>query len=54
MGVPNRMRNIRVINGCSQLFFDLWGPDLGVGVRSALGVAGLPFNVSVEIEGTFL
>ena len=51
---PSFTEHPKVINGCSQLFFDLWGPDLGVGVRSALGVAGLPFNVSVEIEGTFL
>lgn len=43
-----------VINGCSQLFSDLWGNDCGVGVRSAYGVSGLPLDASVEIEGAFL
>ena len=42
------------INGCSELFRDLWGPDFGVGARSAVGVQSLPANVSVEIEGAFL
>ena len=44
----------QVLNGCSQLFYDLWGGDRGVGVRSAFGVSGLPFGASVEIEGSFL
>ena len=44
----------QVLNGCSQLFYDLWGEDRGVGVRSAFGVSGLPFGASVEIEGSFL
>jgi enamine deaminase RidA (YjgF/YER057c/UK114 family) len=35
-----------VINGCSELFAEVWGPDRGVGVRSALGVP-------VEIEAVF-
>ncbi len=43
----------KVINGCSELFKDLWGEDAGVGVRSAFGVSGLPGNASVEIEGIF-
>ena len=43
-----------VINGCSQLFSDLWGNDCGVGVRSAYGVSGLPLDASVEIEAAFL
>ena len=43
----------QVINGCSELFRDLWGPDLGVGVRSAMGAGSLPGNVSVEIDGVF-
>ena len=43
----------KVINGCSELFREIWGEDLGVGVRSAFGVSGLPGNASVEIEGIF-
>jgi enamine deaminase RidA (YjgF/YER057c/UK114 family) len=40
-----------VINGCSELFKEIWGEDLGVGVRSAYGVSGLPGGAAVEIEG---
>ncbi len=42
-----------VINGCSQLFKDLFGDDCGVGTRSAFGVSGLPAGAMVEIEGVF-
>lgn len=41
-----------IMNGCSQLFADLWG-DNGIGVRSAVGMGSLPGNVTVEIEGIF-
>jgi enamine deaminase RidA (YjgF/YER057c/UK114 family) len=40
-----------VINGCSELFKEIWGKDMGVGVRSAYGVSGLPAGAAVEIEG---
>ena len=40
-----------VINGCSELFKEIWGDEKGVGVRSAFGVSGLPAGVPVEIEG---
>ena len=43
----------QVINGCSELFKDVFGDDVGVGTRSALGVSGLPAGVMVEIEGIF-
>jgi enamine deaminase RidA (YjgF/YER057c/UK114 family) len=39
-----------VINGASELFRDVWGPDAGIGARSAVGVAALPGNIAVEIE----
>jgi enamine deaminase RidA (YjgF/YER057c/UK114 family) len=42
-----------VINGCSELFAEIWGPDLGVGVRSAVGMGSLPENITVEIEAIF-
>jgi len=42
-----------IINGCSALFRDIWGDDLGVGVRSAVGMGSLPGNVAVEIEAIF-
>jgi enamine deaminase RidA (YjgF/YER057c/UK114 family) len=43
----------QVINGCSELFKEVFGEDQGVGARSALGVSGLPAGVMVEIEGIF-
>lgn len=42
-----------VINGCSELFADIWGPEHGVGARSAVGMGSLPHGIAVEIEGTF-
>jgi hypothetical protein len=42
-----------VINGCSELFAEIWGPDLGVGVRSAVGMGSLPDGIPVEVEALF-
>jgi enamine deaminase RidA (YjgF/YER057c/UK114 family) len=42
-----------VINGCSELFAQVWGPDNGVGVRSAVGMGSLPGNIPVEVEVLF-
>jgi len=42
-----------VINGCSELFVDVFGRENGIGVRSAFGVGSLPENVPVEIEAIF-
>jgi enamine deaminase RidA (YjgF/YER057c/UK114 family) len=39
-----------VINGASELFAAVWGPDDGVGARSAVGMGSLPTNIAVEIE----
>jgi enamine deaminase RidA (YjgF/YER057c/UK114 family) len=39
-----------VINGASELFAEIWGPETGIGVRSAFGVGSLPDDVPVEIE----
>ncbi len=39
-----------VINGCSDLIFDLYGPIAGQHARSAVGLAELPWNIPVEIE----
>ncbi|OGA08542.1 MAG: hypothetical protein A3H33_14965 [Betaproteobacteria bacterium RIFCSPLOWO2_02_FULL_65_20] len=40
-----------VINGFSDLILELWGPDAGAHSRSAVGMAELPFDIPVEIEG---
>lgn len=42
-----------VINGCSELFRDVFGDDAGVGARSALGTNALPGGIAVEIEAIF-
>jgi enamine deaminase RidA (YjgF/YER057c/UK114 family) len=40
-----------VINGFSDLILELYGPERGMHARSAVGMAELPFNIPVEIEG---
>lgn len=42
-----------IINGCSELFADVFGTDNGIGVRSAVGMGSLPDNIPVEIEAIF-
>lgn len=51
---PDFKRHPYVINGCSELFAQIWGEEKGVGVRSAVGMATLPDNIPVEIEAQFL
>ena len=50
---PDYEKHPVVINGCSELFVELWGDDNGKGVRSAVGMGSLPGNVAVEIEAMF-
>jgi len=50
---PEYEKHPIVINGCSELFVELWGEDNGKGVRSAVGMGSLPGNVAVEIEAMF-
>ena len=46
-------RHPYVMNGCSELFASVWGKEMGIGVRSAVGMGSLPDNIPVEIEGLF-
>lgn len=39
-----------VINGCSELFRDVFGDEIGIAARSAIGVPALPGGMCVEIE----
>ncbi len=39
-----------VINGFSELILEIFGPEIGRHARSAVGMAGLPFGIPVEIE----
>ena len=50
---PEFQDHPRVINGCSELFRDVFGPESGVGARSAVGMGSLPGNIAVEIEAVF-
>lgn len=40
----------RVINGCSDLLVEVFGPGAGQHARSAVGMAELPNTIPVEIE----
>jgi len=44
-------RQPSVINGFSDLILELYGPEVGAHARSAVGMAELPFDIPVEIEG---
>ncbi len=39
-----------VTNGCSELFGEVFGPEVGAHARSAFGVAQIPLGACVEIE----
>jgi enamine deaminase RidA (YjgF/YER057c/UK114 family) len=51
---PGFDRHPAVINGFSDLILSVFGPEIGRHARSAIGVAGLPFSIAVEIEGEVL
>jgi len=54
LGMVNSTADFRehpaVINGCSELFAEVFGPEKGIGARSAVGMGSLPGNIPVEIE----
>jgi len=50
---PDFRDHPQIINGCSELFRDVFGPENGVGARSAVGMGSLPGNIAVEIEAVF-
>ena len=43
----------KVVNGCSDLFVEIFGDD-GRGSRSAVGMGSLPGQIATEIETAFL
>jgi enamine deaminase RidA (YjgF/YER057c/UK114 family) len=47
--VPEFTDHPKVINGCSDLFVEVFG-DRGRHARCAVGMGALPFNMTVEIE----
>ena len=50
---PSFEKHPYIINGCSELFAEVWGKENGIGVRSAVGMGSLPDNIPVEIEAIF-
>lgn len=50
---PDFYDHPKVINGCSELFAEIWGEEHGIGTRSAVGLGPLPGNIAVEIEAIF-
>jgi enamine deaminase RidA (YjgF/YER057c/UK114 family) len=47
---PGFNRQPAVINGCSELILEVFGPEIGAHPRSAVGLFELPFDIPVEIE----
>jgi enamine deaminase RidA (YjgF/YER057c/UK114 family) len=44
------LQHPQVINGCSELFAEVFGDERGIGARSAIATNVLPGNIPVEIE----
>jgi enamine deaminase RidA (YjgF/YER057c/UK114 family) len=40
----------KVMNGCSDVFVEVFGKERGFHARSAIGTNALPLNISVEVE----
>ena len=51
---PGFNKQPAVINGFSDLIIEVFGPREGAHARSAVGMAELPFDIPVEIEGEVL
>jgi enamine deaminase RidA (YjgF/YER057c/UK114 family) len=49
---PDFRKHPQVINGCSDLFVEVFG-EIGRHARSAVGMGSLPNNITVEIEAIF-
>ena len=50
--IPEFKDHPYVINGFSELMIEVFGEEMGIGVRSAVGMS-LPQNIAVEIEAHF-
>ena len=50
---PDFDRHMAVIDGASDLFYALWGPEYGQHARAAVGIASLPRGAVLEIMGEF-
>lgn len=50
---PGFERQFAVMDGASDLFYEVWGPEKGCHARSAVGIAELPRRAVIEINGEF-
>lgn len=50
---PSFLEHPQVINGCSELFAEVFGSEHGIGARSAVGMGPLPGDIAVEVEAIF-
>ena len=50
--MPDFLAHSQVINGASDVFVEVFG-EAGRHARMAIGVAALPYDVAVEVEGVF-
>ena len=48
---PGFTQQVAVLNGFSTMILEVFGPERGLSARAAVGMAELPFNIAVEIEG---
>ena len=48
---PGFNKQPAVVNGFTDLIIDVFGKEKGAHARSAVGMAELPFNIPVEVEG---
>jgi len=51
---PGFNRQPAVINGFTELIVEVFGNEVGAHARSAVGMAELPFDIPVEVEGEVL
>ena len=51
---PGFNRQPAVINGFTELIVEVFGKEAGAHARSAVGMAELPFDIPVEVEGEVL
>ncbi|MYH07251.1 MAG: RidA family protein, partial [Rhodothermaceae bacterium] len=47
---PDYTEQPNVINGCSDLLVEVFGPEIGKHARAAVGMNSLPIGIAVEIE----
>ncbi len=47
---PDYTDHPNVINGCSDLLVEVFGPEIGRHARAAVGMNSLPIGIAVEIE----